>query len=159
MHTTNMQSLFLAGLFAFLVIGCDSIVAAEDTNTPPPSGEQPPPGVQLPPALNQTLTTDDAKDQVVLTSRPIEGLAGRMQVCLDVQTQSGWWKGLGLNMSAPSIQGESRDGLRCTTIDAGRVDIAYWKAAFLGIHTPVGTGRVDLSAYSDHEIVFTWTKD
>ncbi len=114
---------------------------------------------KLPAPLNIIVATDDKADQIQIKTTPREGTAGRMQVCLQVQTQSGWWKGIGLNEYAPTLEGERRDGLKCTTISPGRIDVAYWKAKFLGAHTYVGTRTLDLRPYKDHEVMFTWKKD
>ena len=114
---------------------------------------------KLPAPLNIIVATDDKADQIQIKTTPREGTAGRMQVCLQVQTQSGWWKGIGLNERSPTLEGERHDGLKCTTISPGRIDIAYWKAKVFGVHTYVGTRTLDLRPYKDHEVMFTWKKD
>jgi hypothetical protein len=112
-----------------------------------------------PKALKFTARTKDEADQVEIRTAPIEGLAGRLKVCLQVQTKSGWWKGIGLNERDPTLAGQRSDGLRCTIIAPGLINVAYWKAKGLGIHTPVGTSRLDLRQYKDHEVIFTWRTD
>jgi hypothetical protein len=112
-----------------------------------------------PKALKFTVTTKDEADQVEIRTAPIEGLAGRVKVCLQVKTQSGWWKGIGLNERDPTLAGQKSDGLRCTIIAPGLTNVAYWKAKGFGIHTPVGTSRLDLRQYKDHEVIFTWRTD
>jgi TIR domain len=112
-----------------------------------------------PKALKFTVTTKDEADQVEITTAPIDGLAGRVKVCLQVKTKSGWWKGVGLNERDPTLAGQKSDGLRCTIIGPGLINVAYWKAKGLGIHTPVGISRLDLRQYKDHEVIFTWKTD
>jgi hypothetical protein len=112
-----------------------------------------------PKALKLTVTTEDEADQVEISTAPIDGLAGRIKVCLQVKTESGWWKGVGLNERDPTLAGQKSDGLRCTTIAPGLINVAYWKAKMVGIHTPVGTSRLDLRQYKDHEVIFTWKTD
>jgi hypothetical protein len=112
-----------------------------------------------PKALKFTVTTKDEADQIEIGTAPTEGLAGRVKVCLQVKTQSGWWKGIGLNERDPTLAGQKSDGLRCTIIAPGLTNVAYWKAKGLGIHTPVGTSRLDLRQYKDHEVIFTWRTD
>lgn len=114
---------------------------------------------QLPAPLKIIVTTDDKADQIEVKTTPRDKTGGRMQVCLKVQTESGWWKGIGLNERAPTLEGERSDGLKCTTIDPGRIDVAYWKAKVFGVHTYVGTRSLDLSQYMNHEVMFTWKKD
>jgi hypothetical protein len=117
---------------------------------------KPPP---LPKPLRLTVATDDQADQVEIKTTPIDGTAGRLKVCLQVQTRSGWWKGIGLNESEPTLEGEKSDGLKCTTIDPSLINVAYWKAKEAGRHAPVGTRPLDLRQYKDHEVIFTWRKD
>jgi hypothetical protein len=112
-----------------------------------------------PKALKITVTTKDRADQVDVRTAPIDGLAGRVKVCLQVTTKSGWWKGIGLNERDPTLAGQKSDGLKCTIIAPGLINVAYWKAKALGIHTPVGTNRLDLRQYKDHEVIFTWKTD
>jgi hypothetical protein len=112
-----------------------------------------------PKALKFTVSTKDEADQVEIRTAPIAGLAGRVKVCLQVKTKSGWWKGVGLNERDPTLAGQKSDGLRCTIIAPGLINVAYWKAKGLGIHTPVGTSRLDLRQYKDHEVIFTWRTD
>jgi hypothetical protein len=112
-----------------------------------------------PKALKFTVSTKDEADQVEIRTAPIAGLAGRVKVCLQVKTKSGWWKGVGLNERDPTLAGQKSDGLRCTIIAPGLINVAYWKAKGLGIHTPVGTSRLDLRQYKDHEVIFTWRAD
>jgi hypothetical protein len=112
-----------------------------------------------PKELKLTVTTEDKADQVEIRTAPTDGLAGRLKVCLQVRTESGWWKGIGLNERDPTLAGQKSDGLRCTTIAPGLINVAYWKAKMFGIHTPVGTRRLDLRQYKDHEVIFTWKRD
>ena len=97
--------------------------------------------------------------QIEIKTTPSDRIGGRLQVCLQVQTESGWWKGIGLNLYEPTLEGERRDGLKCTTISPGRIDVAYWKAKAFGVHTYVGTRSLDLRQYMNHEVMFTWKKD
>jgi TIR domain len=112
-----------------------------------------------PKPLKLTVTTQDKADQVEIRTAPVDGLAGRIKVCLQVKTKSGWWKGVGLNERDPTLASQKSDGLRCTIIAPGLINIAYWKAKTLGIHTPVGNSRLDLRQYKDHEVIFTWRTD
>jgi hypothetical protein len=123
-------------------------------NSKSATGEKP-----RPKALKITVTTKDRADQVDVGTAPIDGLAGRVKVCLQVTTKSGWWKGIGLNERDPTLAGQKSDGLKCTIIAPGLINVAYWKAKALGIHTPVGTSRLDLRQYKDHEVIFTWKTD
>ena len=114
---------------------------------------------KLPTPLNIIVATDDQADQIEIKTTPRDMTGGRLQVCLQVQTKSGWWKGIGLNQSEPTLEGERSDGLKCTTISPGRIDVAYWKAKVFGVHTYVGTRSLDLRQYKNHEVMFTWKKD
>jgi len=147
MYRTAKQPVVLLSLFCLLAIGCDTMTSEMNETESPP--EQ----------LRATVSTDDQADQIEVTTGPTGGIAGRMRVCLEVETESGWWKGLGLNEPEPTIEGEKSDGRKCTTISPGRIEVAYWKAKGLGIHTHVGTRSIDLRVYGDHEVSFTWQKD
>ena len=123
--------------------------------TPKPVPQEQP----RPKPLKLTVTTQDKADQVEIRTAPGDGLAGRIKVCLQVRTKSGWWKGIGLNERAPTLAGQKSDGLRCTIVAPGLINVAYWKAKTLGMQTPVGSSRLDLRQYKDHEVVFTWRTD
>ena len=112
-----------------------------------------------PTPLKLTVSTRDKADQIEVRTAPMDGLSGRIRACLQVKTRSGWWKGIGLNESDPTLAGEKSDGVKCTFIAPGLIKVAYWKAKTLGIHTPVGSSRLDLRQYKDHEVVFTWKTD
>jgi hypothetical protein len=113
----------------------------------------------LPKPLKLTVTTDDKADQIQIISAPINGPSSRVKVCLQVQTSSGWWKGIGLNEREPTLAGQKSDGLKCTTIAPRLLKVTYWKAKILGVHTPVGTRTLDLRPYKEHAVTFTWRKD
>lgn len=113
----------------------------------------------LPKPLKLTVTTDDTADQIQIISAPIDDASSRVRVCLQVQTSSGWWKGIGLNEREPTLAGEKSDGLKCTTLAPRLLKVTYWKAKLLGVHTPVGTRTLDLRPYKDHAVTFTWRKD
>ena len=113
----------------------------------------------LPKPLKLTVTTDDKADQIQITSAPSDDASSRVRVCLQVQTSSGWWKGIGLNDREPTLAGQKSDGLKCTTLAPRLLKVTYWKAKLLGVHTPVGTRTLDLRPYKDHAVTFTWRKD
>lgn len=112
-----------------------------------------------PKPLKLMVSTKDRADQIDVRTAPMDGLAGRVKVCLQVKTESGWWKGIGLDERDPTLAGQKSDGLKCTIIAPGLINVAYWKAKALGIHTPVGASRIDLRQYKDHEVIFTWRTD
>ena len=114
----------------------------------------------LPKPLKLTVTTDDKADQIQIRSAPIDGASGRVKVCLQVQTSSGWWKGIGLNQRKEyNLAGVKSDGLKCTTFAPRLITVTYWKAKTLVVRTAVGTRPLDLRPYKDHEVIFTWRKD
>ena len=123
------------------------------------TAKAPPEKKPLPKPLKLTVATDDRADQIEIRSAAIDGASGRVKVCLQVQTSSGWWKGIGLNEREPTLAGEKSDGLKCTTIGPRLLKVTYWKAKMLGVHTPVGTRTLDLRPYKDHAVTFTWRKD
>ncbi|MFB3132459.1 MAG: hypothetical protein ACE10K_08055, partial [Rhodothermales bacterium] len=114
--------------------------------------------------LPVSLRTDDAADRISMESTYDEALAnepgGRVRVCLEVAaTSSGWWKGIGLDSTQPTLEGERSDGIQCTEILSGRKQVTFWKAKAFGVHTNVGVRRVDLSDRAGYKVVFKWIKD
>jgi len=110
----------------------------------------------LPKPLKLTVTTDDKADQIQITSAPIDDASSRVKVCLQVQTSSGWWKGIGLNDREPTLAGQKSDGLKCTTLAPRLLKVTYWKAKLLGVHTPDGPLTLTLRPYKAHVVPFTW---
>ena len=39
------------------------------------------------------------------------------------------------------------------------ITVTYWKAKTLVVRTAVGTRPLDLRAYENHEVIFTWRND
>lgn len=111
-----------------------------------------------PPRLDLFLSTDDSADAIHVTSEP-GNLGESLTLCLTVSTASGWWKGVGVNETQPTLEGVAADGDQCMTISPGLKTLAFWKAKGLGVHTQVGSRSLDLSEYAGHRIRLEWTLD
>jgi hypothetical protein len=124
-----------------------------------PTGVNDPDDDAPPPALNQAITTDDAVDRIQLTSQQDATYPTQLNVCLEIRTSSGWWKGLGVGRSEPTVEGEGQGNLVCARAEPGTVTFNFWKAKLFGVHTRVGATTVNLSAYAGHRIRVSWQQD
>lgn len=149
MTKTATLSTLLACFCSFLLVGCTLSTSAmeEEEVAPPP-----------PPAFNFILKTDDPDDRVEVSSATRD-LNGQVEVCLNVETESGWWKGLGIDKKDPSIEAKKRDGITCSITSPRSIEFYFWKAGFLGIHKRVGEHVLNLAAYGDHRVTFEWKQD
>ncbi len=109
-----------------------------------------------PPALDLKLTTDDAADRIQLTTNLPRADVQLLEVCLQVSTASGWWKGVGINQVNPTVQGQASEGLQCASVQPGKLSFTFWKAKAFGVHTSVGSRTVDLSAYAGSRVTLDW---
>ncbi len=146
-HTRRVAAIGL--VVPFILIGCAGSPTApnaanKDANTPP--------------TLDLVLTTSDPADTIAVTSQTAN-YPTWVRVCLSVTSTSGWWKGIGLDQTNPTIQGSAADGEQCTNIGPGIISLTFWKAKLLGIHTEVGSGSIDLTQYVGHVVTFTWRAD
>lgn len=114
--------------------------------------------VAPPPVLSLAFTTDDSADHIDLSSQ-LDDVQAKVRICLRVATTSGWWKGVGINQTEPTLEGAKEDGVQCTNVAPGNLTLTFWKAKGLGVHSRVGSGSVDLTRYAGHLIWITWTKD
>ena len=144
-RTNRILGAVLVGTAALLA-ACDSPTGADGDN-----GKNPPP-------LSMALTTDDDADRILLTTLADPAVAS-LNVCLVHTTESGWWKGIGINSVEPTLQGEKSEGSRCTPVGAGVLRLTFWKAKAFGAHTQVGARTVDLTLYAGHRIYITWQRD
>ena len=92
-----------------------------------------------------------------MTSK-VEGPASQVTICLNQPRADGWWKGLGVNRSEPTLEFEGSD-TQCQPVAPGAIQVAFWKAKTFGLHTPVGTQAFDLGDYAGHTVTFVWLSD
>jgi hypothetical protein len=144
----RIRMAILAGTAIVLAACSDSLTGVNDPDDDAP-----------PPALNQAITTFDAVDRIQLTSQADATYPTQLNVCLEIRTSSGWWKGLGVGRTEPTVEGEGQGNLVCARAEPGTVTFNFWKARFFGIHSWVGATEVNLSAYAGHKILFTWQQD
>ena len=149
MSKTATLSLLFACLLLPLFTGCTAITEPMEDEIADP---------EPPPPFSISLRTEDEDDRITVSSNTRD-LDGLMQVCLNVRSSGGAWKGLGLNERDPSLEAKKKDGLTCTTLRAGTLQVALWKAGFLGIRKHVGDRSLNLRAYGNHRVTFTWTRD
>ncbi len=146
-HTLRAVAIGLA--MPFVLIGCSG------SPTAPNSANK---GTNPPPALDLVMTTNDPLDTIAVTSQSAN-YPGEVRVCLLVTSSSGWWKGIGLNQTQPTIQGSTADGIQCANMGPGIVHLTFWKAKLFGVHTEVGSNVIDLSAYANNVVLFSWRSD
>jgi hypothetical protein len=142
---------FLAIAFAVSVIlpGC-----SEGDPTGPDAG-----GVgNPPPPLVVSLRTDDPADLISVSSQAVNS-GSVVRVCLSVSTASGWWKGVGVNATDPTMEGDRAAGDQCANFTPGNMTLTFWKAKGLGVHSNVGSRSLDLSRYAGHTVSLTWVAD
>lgn len=140
-------------LLAILAAACGSATEPDDA----PS-DDPPPGIDF------LLTTDDPADTIRVVSNLNANWGDQVGICLTLSTESGWWKGLGIDSSDPTLEvedegsgGSGREACRATAPD--NVNFTLWKAKLLGAHTRVGTHSQDLTQYAGHTVRFNWRTD
>lgn len=140
----------IIGLVApVFLFGCArSPTAPDPTNT----------GANTPPTLDILMTTSDPADTILVSSQPAN-YPTWVRLCLTVTSTSGWWKGIGVDQTQPTIQGSSADGEQCTNVGPEVVSLTFWKAKAFGIHTEVGTGAIDLTQYAGNTVTFSWSSD
>lgn len=113
---------------------------------------------KAPPALDIFLSTGDPADTIEVWSGSTTNTSS-VRLCLDVTSASGWWKGIGIDQTEPTIQGAAADGEQCAYISPEVARVTFWKAKAFGVHTQVGTGSIDLTKYSGYEVHFSWLAD
>ena len=111
-----------------------------------------------PPQLSLVLHTDDDADSIKLLSDD-KNDGSQLRVCLSVSTASGWWKGVGINRTSPTVEGTLDDGVQCADTRPGVVSFTFWKAKGFGVHTQVGNRVVDLSGYGGQRVSLVRVKD
>ena len=139
-----LPALMLASLF-LAACGKSATAPATEETTPPPQ-------------LDLALNTDDDADSIKLLSDD-KNDGSQLRVCLSVSTQSGWWKGVGINQTSPTVEGALSDGMQCADTRPGLISFTFWKAKGLGVHTQVGTRVVDLSQYGGYRVSLIWLTD
>lgn len=146
-QTWRVAAIALAA--SMILLGCGrSPTAPSSANT----------GNTMPPTLDLTMTTNDPTDTITVSSQPAN-YPSTVRVCLSVTSNSGWWKGIGLNQTNPTIQGSAADGVQCANMAPGLINLTFWKAKIFGAHTEVGTNVIDLTQYANHVVTFSWWSD
>ncbi len=138
-----------------LLAACQS---PTDVPAQPDPGGVAPPAPPAPPALDLFFTTDDLADRIEMITSPDPSVGSQLNICLEILTATGWWKGIGANRDEPSVQGDG-NAVRCIPTAPGRINLTFWKAKLFGIHTKVGAGAVDLSRYAGQRALFVWEKE
>ncbi len=123
--------------------------------------------VQVTPRVvpDRYIYLEGGADRIKLVSVYDEEVAknypGQVEVCLQVATSSGWWKGIGISTSTtdPTIEGEKSDGIQCIKTNRSNKHVYYWKAKFLGVHTYVGADYVDMTNLGGYKVTFVWETD
>lgn len=137
-----------------LMAGLAILLASCSSDSPTSVDDDPPP-----PELNVTLRTEDDADRIRLVSQPDADYPARVNVCLEIRTTSGWWKGLGINREEPTVEGEGNGRVLCTRVEPASLTFHFWKAKLFGVHTRVGTANVNLEKYAGHRVMFIWQQD
>ena len=139
------------GLIPFGLAGCT-------IQLPEGMGQDPKP--ELPPPMDFYIPTGDNADRVHVVSAPTSGrtVVSPVELCLELVNIS-WWKGLGVNSSEPTLEVQDNNKIRCTNVEPKQVNLTFWKAKMLGVHTRLSSAALNLEGYGGHTVSLRWTAD
>ena len=118
------------------------------------------PKPELPAPMDFYIPTGDNADRVRVVSEPTSGRTAQSPVtlCLELVNIS-WWKGLGVGRRDPTLEVQDNNKVRCTDVAPAQVDLNFWKAKLLGVHTWIGSAALNLEGYGGHTVSLRWTAD
>jgi len=117
------------------------------------------PKPELPAPMDFYIATGDNADRVRVTSDAMYQPGGStVSLCLELVNIT-WWKGLGVGQTEPTLEVQDNNKVRCTDVAPAQVDLNFWKAKLLGVHTWIGSAALNLEGYGGHTVSLRWTAD
>jgi len=117
------------------------------------------PKAELPPPMDFNIPTGDNADRVrVISDAAYQPGGSTVSLCLELVNIT-WWKGLGVGQTEPTLEVQDNNKFKCTNVEPQQVDITFWKAKMLGVHTRLNTAALNLQGYAGHRVRLQWTAD